>query len=186
MKNLSYFWNQLFKYISFMRLSCLLYLACHCIGSCKNNGLKALKFILTNLFLYQTFVTYDDVFKYLWIFWLIDGLNFFFLQILQRKKSTDDELCGIEIYYTFLSIAKKETVRPRCLISANDFFRIMRVSPHQVSNSRSINDYRCKSSRFKANTAIIMPIQIVCLIWIHTYIWFYCNWYESTVNLRCG
>lgn len=56
--------------------------------------------------------------------------EFFFLQILQRKKSTDDELCGIEIYYTFLSIAKKETVRPRCLISANDFFRIMRVSPN--------------------------------------------------------
>lgn len=54
----------------------------------------------------------------------------FFLQILQRKKSTDDELCGIEIYYTFLSIAKKETVRPRSLISANDFFRIMRVSPN--------------------------------------------------------
>lgn len=49
---------------------------------------------------------------------------------MQRKKSTDDELCGIEIYCTFLSIAKKETVRPRCLISANDFFRIIRVSPN--------------------------------------------------------
>lgn len=108
----------------------------------------------------------------MWIFWLIDGVFvwFFFLQILQRKKSTDDELCGIEIYCTFLSIAKKKLFDLGAWSLQMISFVLWEFLPIQVSNSRSINDYRCKSSRFKANTAIIMPIQIVCLIWIHTYI----------------
>lgn len=102
---------------------------------------------------------------------MVFSFDFFFLQILQRKKSTDDELCGIEIYCTFLSIAKKKKLFDLGAWSLQMIsFVLWEFLPIQVSNSRSINDYRCKSSRFKANTAIIMPIQIVCLIWIHTYI----------------
>lgn len=107
-------------------------------------------------------VTYDDVLKR--IFCLIDGIFFHFRneKFFYGKRIRSDELCTC---YSIATRAKKKLFDLSAW-SPNDCFLFMTVSlsqfrfPIHVSNSRSINDYRCKSSRFKANIAIIMAIQI--------------------------
>lgn len=118
---------------------------------------------------------------------------FFSLNSLEKvfvwKKSSGDELYAAE-YRIFQWIARETERRKKelrnCSTSALDLqmisFYLWLFLPIQVSNSRSINDYRGKSSRFKANTTIIMPIQI--LLHLNTYKRFYCIWNRSSIVVR--